>query len=108
MHSNQRAGSPARMIAPQTKFISEKLASRANSAPHSSTTGINLSYVFPYRNRVELSHSDYFFIRPNPPPTFGGSVSVDLPHGHLRKSFHLSLTSGLTRKVRFSMLGGVS
>lgn len=39
--SSQKAGSEARMTAPQTRLISETLDSRANSVPRSSTIGIN-------------------------------------------------------------------
>ena len=95
------------MTAPQTKLFSGIVDGQANSALRSSTIGIISVFIYPYRDRVEPSLSDYSFTPSNPPSTSGGSVSVGPLRGPLRRSFHSLSTSGLTRKVWFSTLGGV-
>ncbi len=96
--SSQKARGEARMIAPQTKLISETSDSQANSVPRSSTIGIN-SFRISFYYRIEPSHSDYSFMPPNPPLISRGSVSIGPLRGPLPKSFRSFSTSGLTRKV---------
>lgn len=100
--SGQKARGEAKMIAQQTRFISETSDSQANSVPRLSTIGTvsTHSAFLPFHYRIEPSHhSDYSFMSPNPPLISGGSVSATPHRGPLPKSIRSFSMSGLTRKV---------